>query len=245
MEEIKTKGIVIRTKDFKDSDKIVTIFSADLGLVSARVRGVKKSGAKLTFAVQPFALCEFMLIKSGDFYTCINATSIDQFFNIINDFDTYIFTLACLEVCYKTVKENSPEPELFLFLVKALKAVCYDGLSAMYVFIKFMLNSLKYLGFEIVIGSCACCHENLNENLIAFSYDYNGLICGKCANKNEYLELTKGEYAILKNIDRTEIENLNNLKFLSRNDLVSVISLLIKDFRLHTDEEIESIKKFL
>ncbi len=245
MEEIKTKGIVIRAKDFKDSDKIVTIFSADLGLISARVRGVKKDKAKLSFAVQPFALCEFMLIKSGNFYTCINATSIDQFFNITNDFDNYIFMLACLEVCSKTVKENSPEPELFLFLVKALKSVCYDELNSMYVFIKFMLISLKYLGFEVKIDKCACCGESLNNNLFAFSYDYNGLICGRCSNKNEYLELTKGEYAILSNIDSTKLENLSTLKFLSRNDLVSIITLLVKNFRLLTDEEIETIKKFL
>lgn len=245
MEEIKTKGIIIKSKDYKDSDKIVTIFSADLGLISARVRGVKKATAKLSFAVQPFALCEFMLIKSGDFYTCINATSIDQFYNITNDFDSYIFMLGCLEVCSKTVKENSPEPELFLFLVKALKAVCYEGLNSMYVFIKFMLNSLKYLGFELKVDSCSACNNMLGSNLYAFSYDYNGFICAKCANKNDYLELTKGEFAIINNINITELENLGSLKFISRNDLVSVITLLIKDFRLLTDEEVESIKKFL
>lgn len=245
MEEIKTKGIVIKASDYKDSDKIVTIFSADFGVISARVRGVKKDKAKLSFAVQPFALIEFVLVKSGNFYTCINATSIDQFFGITLDFDNYIFMLGCLEVCFKTVKENSPEPELFLFMVKALKAVCYDGLSSMYVFIKFMLKALKLLGFEIKVNKCACCGEKLNDKLFAFSYDYNGMLCGRCSNKNEYLELTKGEYAILNNIDKTQIEDLGTLKFLSRNDLISIISLLIKDFRLLTDEEIETIKQFL
>ena len=35
MEEIKTKGIVISAKDFKDSDKLVTIFSFDFGVIRA------------------------------------------------------------------------------------------------------------------------------------------------------------------------------------------------------------------
>ena len=47
MEEIKTKGIVIKSVDYKDSDKLVTIFSAERGLIKARVRGVKKDKAKL------------------------------------------------------------------------------------------------------------------------------------------------------------------------------------------------------
>ena len=84
MEEIKTKGIVIKAQDYKDSDRIITIFSAELGLISARVRGVKKDKAKLAFATQPFALIEFMLVKSGNFYTCINATSIGTAANAVS-----------------------------------------------------------------------------------------------------------------------------------------------------------------
>ena len=82
MEEIKVRGIVIKATDYKDSDKLVTIFSAELGLIKARARGVKKAKAKLAFAVQPFAFIEFLLTEKGGFYTIINATSIDQFFNV-------------------------------------------------------------------------------------------------------------------------------------------------------------------
>ena len=143
MDEIKTKGIVISANDYKDSDKIVTIFSADFGLINARVRGVKKDKAKLAFAVQPFAFVEFLLSAKNGFYTVINATSIDQFFDITTDFDNYIFMMACLEVCKKTVKENDIQQDLFLLLLNSLKLVCYSKVSAMVVFIKFMLESLK------------------------------------------------------------------------------------------------------
>lgn len=245
MDEVKVKGIVIKATDFKDSDKIVTIFSAELGLIRARVRGVKKDKAKLAFAVQPFAFVEFMLNSKGGFYTVINATSIDQFFNITIDFDNYIFMMACLEVCEKTVKENDIQQELFLLLLNSLKQVCYDGTSAILVFIKFMLDSLKVLGFALEVENCACCGEKLSNKLFAFSYDFNGMLCAKCLNRNDYLELTQGEFAIMKNVNQTAIEKLSNLKFLSRNDLVSVVSLLCKVFRIMTDEEIVTIKQFL
>ena len=245
MEEIKTKGIVITSKDFKDSDKLVTIFSLEFGLIHARLRGVKKSGAKLAFACQPFALVEFILIQKSGFYTVINASSIDQFFEITSDFDNYIFMLACLEVVEKTVKENDPQKDLFILLLNSFKLVCYENISAMIVFIKFMLESMNDLGFKIEVEYCAECGNELTNNEFYFSFDNNGLICGKCANKIDCLELTKGEASILKNIDMTNFENLKNLKFQSRNDLISVISLLCKIFRLQTDEEIISIKKFL
>lgn len=245
MEEIKVKGIVIKSVDYKDSDKIVTIFSAENGMISARVRGVKKNKAKLAFAVQPFAFVEFLLVKSGNFYTCINATSIDQFYDITTDFDNYIFMLACLEVCSKTVKEGDSEPQLFLFLLNCLKDVCYDGYNSMYVFIKFMLEAFKHLGYLLETEKCSICSGKLSDKYFAFSYEFNGLICENCAKDNDCLELSRGEQSILKFIDGTPLDGLNKLKFLSREDLVSVISLLLKDFRFLTDSEIESIKKFL
>lgn len=245
MEEIKIKGVVIKSVDFKDSDKLITIFSAEKGLIKARVRGVKKDKAKLAFAVQPFAFVEFVLTERSGFFTVINATSIDQFFNVTLDFDNYIFMMACLEVCEKTVKENDIQQELFLLLLNSLKQVCYDETPANLVFIKFMFNALKYLGFALEFERCSCCSNELSEKIHAFSFDYNGLICARCSNKNDYLELTQGEFAILKNINQTPLEKLSNLKFLSRGDLVSVIGLLCKIFRIMTDEEIGTIKQFL
>lgn len=245
MEEIKTKGIVISAKDFKDSDKLVTIFSFDFGVIRARAKGVKKNKAKLAFAVQPFALIEFMLTEKEGFYTIINATSIDQFFDLTTDFDNYIFMLACLEVCEKTIKENNPEKNLFVSLLSAFNAVCYGSANSMVVFVKFMLEALKVLGYGIELESCACCGEELNLKVKVFSYEYNGLLCPRCANKCDGLELSDGEVSILKNIQMTDFENLTNLKFLSRNDMISIISLLCKDFRLCTDEEILTIKKFM
>lgn len=245
MEEIKLKGIVIKADDYKDSDKLVTIFSAEKGLIKARARGVKKNKAKLTFAVQPFAFVEFMLTERDGFYTIINASSIDQFFNITSDFDNYIFMLACLEVVQKTVKENENSVDLFLLLLNSLKLVAYENVSSINVFIKFMIEAMGYLGFSFVFDKCASCGGYLNENNVGFSYDHNGLLCSKCMSKLESLELNKVEYAILKNISSVKIDKLNTLHFPSREDKVSVVSLLTKVFRLLTDEEILTIKQFL
>ena len=245
MEEIKVKGIVLKSIDYKDSDKIVTIFSTELGLINARVRGVKKNTAKLTFAVQPFAFVEFLLIKSGNFYTCINATSIDQFFGITADFDNYIFMLACNEICLKTIREGDLQPELFLLLLNSLKYVCYENFNPMCVFIKFMLEALKILGYLVQVSKCACCGRPLS-NVRAFSFEFNGMICSNCqSNNNLFLELSEGEYAILKNIDMTPLNRLSSLKFLSRENIVSIINLLTKDFRVLFDSDIDTLKSFL
>lgn len=244
MEEIVLKGIVIKSVDYSDSDKIVTIFSAEKGIITARARGVKKPKAKLAFAVQPFAFVEFVLFCRGDFYTIKTATSIDQFFNITSDFDSYILMLACLEVVEKSFKNNEPDSNMFLLVLNSLKAAEYENINPMYVFIKFMLETMKILGFKIEIDVCANCASNISYPY-GFSFDFNGLICSKCRKKHDTLEISNGEQSILKHINDSDLSGLSNLKFNSHEDLISVIKLLAKDFRILVDEDIASLKQFL
>ncbi len=245
MEEIKTKAIVIRASDYKDSDKLVTIFSAELGMIKARVRGVKKPKAKLAFCAQSFAFVDFLLVEKGGFYTVINASSIDQFFDLTADFDKYIFALAAMEVCEKTIKANDANHDMFMLLLNLLSEMCYKEASPILLFIKFMLEALKFLGFALAVNECACCENEIATKTFAYSYDYNGMLCERCLQKNEFLELSGGEYSILKNVELTDLKELEKLKVYSRNNQIAVVELLCKIFRINTDEEIETIKKFL
>ena len=107
------------------------------------------------------------------------------------------------------------------------------------------ISAMGYLGFSFIFDKCACCGNKLNENNIGFSYEYNGMLCTRCLNKLDNLELNKVEYAILRNISAVDIEKLSTLHFPSREDKVSVVTLLTKVFRLLTDEEVNTIKQFL
>ena len=67
--DIKTEGIVLRATDYKENDKLLTLFTPSLGKITAGIRGVKKAKAKLNFAAQPFAFCEYILAERGGRYT--------------------------------------------------------------------------------------------------------------------------------------------------------------------------------
>ena len=43
--EIKTEAVVLQSLDYKDNDKILTLFSPTLGKITAGIKGVKKPTA--------------------------------------------------------------------------------------------------------------------------------------------------------------------------------------------------------
>jgi len=56
--DFKTDALLLRACDYGENDKIVTLLTSDRGKLSAGVKGVKKAGAKLRFAAQPFCFAE-------------------------------------------------------------------------------------------------------------------------------------------------------------------------------------------
>ena len=63
MEE-KLSGIVLGGVNFAENDKILSVFTLEKGVVSAKIKGVKKAGAKLKFASEPFCFAQFIFSKS-------------------------------------------------------------------------------------------------------------------------------------------------------------------------------------
>ena len=76
--EIIVNAIVLKTVDYKDNDKILTLYSLEKGIITAGIKGVKKSGAKLKFASEPFAFCEYVLAQKGDKYNQIIRDDIEK-----------------------------------------------------------------------------------------------------------------------------------------------------------------------
>ncbi len=52
---------MLRATDYLENDKILTLLTAEMGKITAGIKGVKKAGAKLKFAAQPFCFAEYIL----------------------------------------------------------------------------------------------------------------------------------------------------------------------------------------
>ena len=246
MNEIKTQAIVISALDYKDADKKLALLTCEYGLIWATIKGVKKSKAKLASIGQPFCFAEFLLNKKGEFYTVINASVIDSFFEITSDFDKYIIGTAILEFCKKSIKENDQSLEIFVLLLKALKQLGYKDANSMAVLIRFFIDALGIIGYKLKFNECACCgSDKLLSYGFNYSYDHGGVVCKKCSAVIDNYMLQPSEQGALKNICATSIDDIYRLKFASREALVNIIGLFARQFRLYTGEELKTVFQYL
>ena len=140
--EIKVNAIVIKTVDYKDNDKILTLYSLEYGKITATIKGVKKSGAKLKFASEPFSFCEYILAAKGDRYTVINASHIDTFYNLRLNLKKYYTVALVGEFASKLIEDGTADEYLFSLVINTIKNICYQENEFFYL-CKFLIEATK------------------------------------------------------------------------------------------------------
>ena len=177
MEE-KQNGIVLSGINFSENDKLLNIFTLSKGVVCAKIKGVKKAGAKLKFAAEPFCFAEFIFSKNGDKRTVIGASLIDSFYPVRENIYKYFCAGTVVEFVKRFYQEEMVDEKEFMLIVNALKEIAYteNHLSAL---VKFLVLALENQGFALKLDGCFYCDNNIDGRTF-FDYRNGAFICEKC-----------------------------------------------------------------
>ena len=137
-------AIVIKATDFRDNDKMITLFSAEEGKTSAIMKGVKKKDAKLKFACQLFNYGEYELIMPSASVT--GCSQKDSFFAVTADYEAFLAACVIAEVLSGDFTGNENCAALFSEALKALTALKMGARCNVTVAL-FLLRATVYLGF--------------------------------------------------------------------------------------------------
>lgn len=196
MEE-RLKGIVLKTIDYKEADKLASIFTFEHGLISAKFTGVKKEKAKLKAFTQPFVFADFILNKSGNLRTVTSASLLDNFSGIIASYEKTICGYIVLDIIRSILPSEKEEQDMFLLTLSALKNI--EEKDEKISTIDFILKFINFAG-------------------LGLSFDLDKIIyldktTGNFTNKKEYnsVQIDKKVYSLIKNInDGLEVAEKNN-----------------------------------
>lgn len=227
MEELKIKGIVINSKDYGEKDKLVELFSLELGKIIVKLKGCKMPTSKLKFAYQPFCFAEFVLHKQGDFFTVINATLIDSFFDLSENSQNYFNSSILLEVASCCSFGEESYYYVFLNLLNSLKLICYENVNAKLVVVKFMLNILKQLGYAMAFDVCKQCKMPFT-NGINLDVNTGEIVCDNCTPIYS-IKISKVAFNNLRLIDKFSYDEICNFK-IKEEVLKEILSVLITNF---------------
>lgn len=144
--EFTEDALVIRTANYGESDRMVTLLSAGRGKFGAAMKGVRKAGAKLNFAAQPFCFAEYTVAERAGRKTVISASLYDGFYSLREDMKTYYSAICVLEGCDALLPEELPSEGMLVSAVSALKKLCA---GEEYALAEFLCRALELSGYPV------------------------------------------------------------------------------------------------
>ncbi|EHZ3605219.1 DNA repair protein RecO, partial [Listeria monocytogenes] len=119
----KCEGIVIRQTSYRESDKIVRMYTREFGKIGVVARGAKKTKSRLAAVTQLFTNGYFTFFGGNGLGTLQQGEVIETFSSIQQDiFMTAYATYVC-ELLDKATEERQPNPYLYELTFQILRDI--------------------------------------------------------------------------------------------------------------------------
>ena len=175
----KYNAICIRSVSWRDSDKLVTLFTLENGKVDCVVRGAMNAKSKWRFAAEHFTFAEYVLKEKFGKSTLSEATQIDGFYGVRYDIDKFYAASVVIEFIDKNVAEGMKAYDLFLLTVNALKAI--EVSKPFPALIRFLIGAMGELGYRPEFGDCHKCGKKISGRAF-YDFDVAAPVCEDCSS---------------------------------------------------------------
>ena len=208
MPVITTHGLVLRRADYSDYDRMVTIFSPEMGRLDAIARGCRRPKSPLVNAVEPFTSGEFQLYRHRERFSLEQCQISDSYFELRGDYDRLRHGVYWLRLLDTAILPDTPAPELFITTLRALAHLNYGELPPALVTFAFEAHFMRLMGLSPRMDACMCCGRPVNANA-RFDPDLGGAVCLNCPSQAP--EMSNGARRILMKLPRTQFDKFQLL----------------------------------
>ena len=176
-----TRALLLRSIDYRDSDRIVTLLTEDYGKLSALARGARKSQRRFGGALQPYVLMHACFRPGRGELAHLEHVSVDRSFHrILRSLGAIGAAGAALAVIRERVPDHEHEPAVFDAAVRFLAALD-GGAPAEEALLWLQIRVLALLGFAPTLDRCIHCGKTPEpRHSASLDAQRGGIVCRSC-----------------------------------------------------------------
>ncbi len=209
MSHINVRGFVLRDQPVGDADRLISVLTADHGLITAAARGARRQKSPLLASTQIFALSQFQLFQHRGRYTVDSAELDESFQGLHQDIYRLICAAHLAEVFIDLLKDDLPDRIAYELWARAANETSRGEEPLLSIHIA-QLRLLSYAGLKPPIETCGKCHGPL-EAPATFSFSESKAYCANgCQNyaRGQSMWLSSGTLACLNYVFTSPLSKL-------------------------------------
>jgi DNA repair protein RecO (recombination protein O) len=180
----KTKGIILKGKPFKESDRLVTVLSPEHGLISAIAPGAKKHKSRLRGRCELFVVNEMAIVSGRSLDKIIQVETLESYPGLSKNLSKLAAGQYLAELVLGLALSEQPQVELYELLTEHLKRIeRLDSEQNIFAYLaQAVFHLLAIAGVAPQVHNCNLSQNSLVADFtelhwqVGFSFDSGGVI---------------------------------------------------------------------
>lgn len=221
MKSYKIEGAILRTTDFGDSNRVVTIYTRNFGKIEVNAYGCRRAKNPLSGALQMFNLISAEINQSAKVDSIKEADVIKFYPNLTADVEKMAYASLFFEVVNRMTLPKFPEVGIYDLILKTLPAL--DERNARVAALIGICQFMEFSGEQLNFFHCVHCGTEIKTDA-AISLTDGGAVCMNCVGAAKNIlsypnNLRQAFYKIL-NFDWQQHLNFNLKEINSAEEII-------------------------
>jgi DNA repair protein RecO (recombination protein O) len=238
----RSTAIVLRRRQFEETDKLLVLYGREQGKFSAIAKGARRAQSRLVGATEPLVYARLQLATGRNLDIITEATPRHTFAGLRTSASKIEYALYLAELTEALVDERQASEELFDLLLSSLYLLenrsCEETVGR-----RFEMQALDLTGYSPELSRCVVCRAvRPPERPASYSPAHGGILCNRCSTGQQ--EILAGPSGVLEGmrclltLPAHEIDSFS----LSAPDQRSLRRILRAHISYHLERDLKSVK---
>ena len=178
----KSKGIVLRSIRYSEADRILDLYTRDVGQVSAIAKGIRRTRSRFGARLEPLSCVDFVAYHGRTLDTVTQAETLRSFHGIREDLTLFETAASMVGSVRALSGGDEADRRVFNLLYNALDALetCDSGFENIEAALGVKLSILA--GYAPQLDVCLACGTDLDaaSDPLHFAPEHGGVLCQEC-----------------------------------------------------------------
>ncbi len=175
----RVEAIVLRHSNWGEADRLLWLYTRELGKVRAVAKGVRKARSRKAGHLEPFTRASLLLAWGREIYIVTQADTADAHLALREDLMRVGYASYVVELLDRLTYEEGENPSLYRLLAETLARLDQEP-EPEFAVRYYELRLLDLAGFRPQLFQCAACEAEIQAEDQYFSAERGGVLCPRC-----------------------------------------------------------------
>lgn len=178
---LRAEAVVLRHSNWGESDRMLTLYTQQMGKVRAIAKGVRKVRSRKSGHLEPFTRVNLQLARGRDLFIVTQAEAIEIYLGLRDNLVRVGYASYVVELLDRFTYDEDENPSLFRLLTGTLMLLDQESdpvLAIRY----YEIRLLDQLGYRPQLFRCVKCDAEIRPEDQYFSAAQGGVVCARCGS---------------------------------------------------------------